>query len=187
MNFRRRLLGLASAVALLLGTQAAPAQTAFQGENLLTPLPRGFEPAWQDASGQMHEYVRPPETVENWSRMITIQIYRALKDFNPGMFADRLATNWKSGCAGGSAQKVRDGNENGFPIAVWLYVCPLNPATHKPETMWLKAISGADSLYVAQYAARAEPTKEIIVPAMEFLRHVAACDTRRADRKCPHI
>ena len=133
----------------------------------------------------MQEFIRPPDTVENWSRMITVQLFRSLKTVNPDMFADQLAANWTSACPGGSAGKIRDGNENGFPIVLWLYECPLNPATHQPETMWLKAIGGADSLYVAQYAAREQSKKEIVVPAMEFLRQVIACDTRRADRACP--
>jgi hypothetical protein len=123
--------------------------------------------------------------VENWSRLITVQIFHGHANASPDAFADRLATGWKSACAGGQDQKVRDGNENGYPIVVWLYVCPLNPATHKPETMWLKAISGSDSLYAVQYAAREAPSKEMVTPAMEFLRQVMVCDTRRPDRPCP--
>jgi hypothetical protein len=185
MTFRGRVLNIASMVVVLLGAHSLPARAGLQNENLLTPLPQGFKLGWQNPVGQMQEFVRPPDTVEDWSRMITVQIYRALKNTNPDSFADRLATSWTSSCADGSAQRVKEGNENGYPIVVWLYVCPLNPATHKPETMWLKAISGADNLYVTQYAAREEPTKETITPAMEFLRKVVVCDTRRADRQCP--
>ena len=146
----RKAVGLA--MALLLWGVSLPVLAGLKDENLLTPLPHGFKLGWQSPDGHMQEFVEPPDTVDDWSKMITIQIFHGLKNINPDAFAERLAARWKSGCADASAQKVRDGIENGYPIAVWIYVCPLNAATHKPETMWLKGIGGADSLYVTQYA-----------------------------------
>jgi hypothetical protein len=51
--------------------------------------------------------------------------------------------------------------------------------------MWLKATSGADSLYIVQYAYRRALDKELIGPAMDYLKRVSVCDARRADRACP--
>jgi hypothetical protein len=185
MALRRHVRLVAAAVALLVGAGGPPAQTGLQDENLLTPMPPGFKLSWQTPDGHMQAFVRPPDTLETWSTLITIQIIRGLSNMNPDGFADRLATHWTSGCPGGSGQKVRGGNENGFPIVLWVYLCPLDPATHKPETMFLKAISGADSLYVTQYDVREAASKEMAVPATAFLGKVMACDTRRADRPCP--
>ncbi len=171
--------------ALLLGGLSSSVLAGLKDENLLISFPNGFKLGWQSADGQMQEFVQPPETVDGWSRMITIQIFHSLKNADPNAFAERLEARWASSCAEASAHKVRQGVENGYPIAVWLYICPLNRATHKPETMYLKGIGGVDSLYVAQYAYRQEPSKEMIAPAMDFLRKALVCDTRREDRQCP--
>jgi hypothetical protein len=179
----RRAVGLV--VSLLLASFSLPVLASLKDENLLMPLPQNFKLGWQSPDSHMQEFIVPPETVNDWSRMITIQIFHGLKNVTPDTFAERLAARWNSACNGASAQKVRDGVENGYQIAVWIYICPLNPATHKPETMWLKDIDGADAFYVAQYAYRQEFSKEMVNPAMQFLRQVVVCDTRRADRQCP--
>ena len=51
----------------------------------------------------------------------------------------------------------------------------------------LKVISGQDSLYQVQYAYRRLATNEMIPPTMAYLKRVAVCDTRRADRACPKV
>ena len=63
--------------------------------------------------------------------------------------------------------------------------CPLNPATKKPKTMYPKAIVGSDSLYVVQYAYRRALSQALVGPAVEYLRQMPACGTRRAPRRCP--
>ena len=131
--------------ALLLGGLSSSTLAGLKDENLLISFPNGFKLGWQSADGQMQEFVQPPETVDGWSRMITIRIFHRLKNADPNAFAERLEARWASSCAEASAHKVRQGVENGYPIAVWLYICPLNPATHKPETMYLKGIGGVDS------------------------------------------
>lgn len=179
-------------IALMLGLWAMAAcpssvVAALQNENLLTPLPSGFKVgfATENSRVTMHEFVPVGETVDDWSRMVTAQIFLGLNNVDPDRFANRLAARWKSGCAGGEAQKIRSGIENGYNFSLWIFTCPLNPGTKKPENMWLKAISGADSLYSVQYAYRRELSKDLIEPAMEYLRKVMVCDTRRADRPCP--
>lgn len=72
-----------------------------------------------------------------------------------------------------------------FNDAVWLYQCPLNPQTQKPEIMWLKAIQGADALYSVQYAYRRPAEPALIGPAMSYLKSVAVCDPRKPDHPCP--
>ena len=51
--------------------------------------------------------------------------------------------------------KLTEGDVNGFPFVLWSFVCPLNPQTGKPETMYFKGITGSDAFYSVQYAFRA--------------------------------
>ncbi len=162
---------------------------ALQDENILTPLPSGFKVAFRTVKGQMtlSEYIPEQETVDDWSRMITVQIFHGMKRDNPDRLAIGLGKLWKSNCADGDAQKIGEGVENGYSFSLWMFTCHLNPNTKKPENMWFKVISGEDALYSVQYAYRKELSKELIGPAVEYLQRVAVCDTRRADRPCPSV
>lgn len=156
-------------------------------ENILTPLPPDFKIGFNSQSGasEMHEYVPKSETVEDWSRMITVQIVHGLAAVDPESFATQLQQRWEGACPGGQAKEAHQGNENGYPVVVWLYACPLNPETGKPENMWMKAIRGTDALYDVQYAFRRELAQDMVAPAMAYLRAVAVCDTRTTDHPCP--
>jgi hypothetical protein len=176
------------ALALLALAASAPSATAaLKDENLLTTVPSGFKIGSQTRNDRetMAEYVPGQESLEDWSRMITVQILRPLKKIEPDVFANSLAKGWMSACPGGGAQKVTAGKENNYSFSLWMYNCPLNPRTGKPENMWLKATSGVDALYSVQYAYRKAMSTDLIGPAMEYLRRVSVCDTRLADRRCP--
>ncbi|WP_158814823.1 hypothetical protein [Methylocapsa sp. S129] len=170
-----------------MAAHAPSAMAALKNENLLATIPDGFKVGFQTRSDReiMAEYVPAQESVDDWSRMITVQIFHALKMIDPDAFAGGVAKGWMSACAGGDARKVTAGKENGYAFSVWMYNCPLNPRTGKPENMWLKATSGVDALYSVQYAYRKAMSADLIGPAMDYLQHVSVCDTRLADRRCP--
>ena len=162
-------------------------RAALREENLLAPVPSGFKvgSSVKNERSIIQEFVPSAETVENWSRMATVQIFLGSAQVAPDTFANSLAGRWTASCPDGTAVKFHAGVENGFPVSLWTFSCPLNPATKKPETMYLKAIGGSDSLYVVQYAYRQALSQALVGPAVEYLRQVRACDTRRADRRCP--
>src|SRR5580658_2871222 len=183
MTMSKRVMIRTRGVALVLAIwvmAACPSSVvaALQNENLLAPLPSGFKIGFATERGRMtmSEFVPTSDTVDAWSSMITVQIFHGMAN------ADALASRWKAACAGGDAQKIRSGMENGYPVSLWMFACPLNPGTKQPENMWLKVISGSDSLYSVQYGYRRALDKDLIGPAMDYLRQVAVCDTRRADR-----
>jgi hypothetical protein len=180
-------LSAASIAALLVFGCLSPVLAALQDENLLIQLPGGFKSGYTASNGKedMAEYVPAGESVDDWSRMVTVQIFHEAKNADPEGFADNLAKGWTSSCPGGTAQKSTAGVENGYPFALWVYACPLNPQTNKPENMFLKVTSGADALYSVQYAYRLELSKELIEPAIDYLKTVMVCDTRQKDRPCP--
>lgn len=160
-----------------------------QDENLMTPLPKGFKIGSHGSNAQMmgSEYVPEGETVQDWSRMITVQVFRNLKGADPDKFAKGTGDRWQSACPGADVGKVRDGRERGYGFSLWMFRCPLNPKTQKPENTYIKLISGKDALYVVQYAYRAPLTRENIPPAMAYLGSVWVCDSRLPDRPCPQV
>jgi len=157
-------------------------------ENVLTPLPTGFGVGAEGDNGPLHtaELIPVGETVQNWTRMITQQTFRGHRSEDPSKWPTSLAVGWKSACPGGAAEEVSKGAQNGYPSSLWRYVCPLNPATKKPETMWMKTMSGADALYTVQYAYRRALSDDMATQATTYLATVSVCDTRTTAHPCPH-
>jgi hypothetical protein len=178
----------AAAVAVIAAVLAgAPARAELLAENLLTNLPDGFKVGFQTRQGQMDmmEFVPAGETVEDWSAMVTVQVFHGQANADGDAFARRLAELWEGGCKGSKAERLDGGQVNRYPFVLWHYACPRNPQTGKPESMWLKAISGTDALYLVQYAYRAVPSVELERPALAYLAKASVCDTRKEDRACP--
>jgi hypothetical protein len=176
------------AAALVMTGLTSPARAALQDENLLLPLPPGFKVGSQGPQGAattITEFVPMSESVDDWSQMVTQQIFHGRSNLPPDGLPTAMSGGWTSACPGGAAQKLGAEVENGYPAAIWAFICPRNPQTGKPENMWIKVISGADSLYSVQYAIRSEFTADAARSALAYLKRVAVCDTRRADRPCP--
>lgn len=174
---------------LLLATfaLAGPAVAQLKDENLLVSLPDGFKLGHRAAKGPrlIAEYVPNGETVQNWSQMITLQVFRDLARSDPAVLAGNIAALWTRGCAGGTAGIVQSFQENGYPATLWRYACPLNTATGQPENMWLKAVGGADALYVVQLAFRLELAASHQEGVLIYLETVSVCDTRTPEHPCP--
>lgn len=161
----------------------------FKNENLLHGMPPGYKIDFQDRKGNlvMTEMVLRTESVKNWTEMLTSQVFLGVKTATPESFQARIQQSFAEFCKGASSALVAQGQENGYPFAVWLQVCPLNPSTNKPEHIWFKAIKGNDSFYVVQRAFKYKPTNEQVTQAMAHLRDVKVCDSRLPDRPCPQV
>jgi len=177
--------------AVLLATavlaSALQAAAALVNENLLTSAPSGYQIGFQDKNGQRQivEWVPDGETVENWTEMVTVQIFYNLK-VTPDAFMHDLEKHWDSSCPGSpAAHTIANVVENGYPSLVWLLDCPKNPGTAKPEITWFKAVQGNDSFYVVQKAFRFAPSKEQITRWVGYLKAAHVCDSRLPDRPCP--
>ncbi len=171
---------------LLLGALIAPASAQLVNENLLVTVPPGYKIDFQDKkpNSLMNEMVPAAESVNNWTEMVTVQIFYHLKAA-PEQFVDKVASGWKASCPGASTSTIASGPENGYPAGVWLLKCPKNPSTGKPEITWIKAMQGNDSFYVVQKAFKFTPSNDEVVQSMKYLRAVAVCDSRLPDRACP--
>lgn len=156
------------------------------GETLLVSPPDGFKVGWQkkDERLQMVELVPSEESVENWSEMITVQIFFGARRVDPGNALNQVRVGWTTACPGGNGDISEARMDGGYPVATARMACPLNPKTGKPETAWMKAIAGNDSLYLVQRAVRAAPSTDQDKTATDYLATVRVCDPRRADQFC---
>jgi hypothetical protein len=178
-----------SAVTLFAAMVPDASQAAFQDENILVPLPAGFKIGFRAHPNRMDmtEFVPSGETVDNWSQMITEQIFYGRGGSDPDALPNGMVTKWQSDCPGGAAGRAARTVENGYPVSIWTFLCPLNPATGKPETMFMKVTAGKDSLYSVQYAYRQVFSPDMIKPTMSYLHGVLVCDTRDAAHLCPRV
>jgi hypothetical protein len=179
----RQLPAICLAVFLVTTTSAAP---QLVNENLLVVVPTGYKIGFSDRKTNviMNEMVPAAETVQNWTEMVTVQIFLGMKN-TPQAFQDRMTGMWRGACPDAVDAAITSGAENGYPFALWLLGCPKNPATGKPEHTWVKAIQGNDSFYVAQKAFKFQPSREQITEWTRYLRTVSVCDSRLAERRCP--
>ena len=159
---------------------------ALENENLLVALPPGYKVGHQarNAKQLITEMVPVAETVENWTEMVTVQIFFGLKE-SVSAFRLRMEKLWAQACADVKSTPVGDGVVNGYTTITWRMTCPLNKRTGKPEITWFKAISGRDSFYVVQKAFKFEPPPEKAAAWVAYLNKVSVCDTRLPDRACP--
>jgi hypothetical protein len=172
---------------ILAALSASAARADLENENLLVTAPPGYKVGFSDKKPDMlmTEFVPSKETVENWTEMVTVQVFFGLK-VTPQQFMDDMGKRWRAACPDAEeAHTVAEAPENGYPTLVWLLSCPKNPGTGKPEITWFKAVEGNDSFYLVQKAFKFEPSKEQITRWMGYLRKVSVCDSRIADRACP--
>jgi hypothetical protein len=164
-----------------------PAHAQLTNENLLVAIPDGYIVGFQDknAKQQMTEMVPRGQSVKDWTDMVTVQIFFRMTDVTPEAYKQRLEKLWAETCKGAESSPIGQGNERGYPVIVWLQVCPLNKDTGKPEVTLLKAIAGKDSFYVVQKAFRFQPDKPQVEQWSRYLRNVSVCDSRVPERACP--
>jgi hypothetical protein len=165
---------------------SVPAHAQLKNENLLVAVPDGYVTGFQDrnARQQMTEMVPRGQSVKDWTDMVTVQIFSNMTNVTPAAYKQRLEKLWAGACSGAQSSPIGQGEERGYPVIVWLQVCPLNKETGKPEVTLLKAIAGRDSFYVVQKAFRFRPDKPQVEQWSRYLRNVSVCDSRVPDKAC---
>lgn len=178
--------GLAMLLCLTGGAlQAQP----LKNENLLVGVPQGFKPAFKGAKNgvNMQEFIPADETLQNWTEMVTVQVFLSRKDLEPAPFLGAIRQKWGGSCDGTTATPVVTGKVNGYDAAAILLRCPLLTSTGKPEFTILKAIKGNDSFYVVQRAVRSTPTPEHLETMKKYIESVSVCDSRLPAQACPTV
>ena len=164
----------------------AQAMPTLYGENLITPLPKGFKLGAQSAQGRFAqmEYIPEAETVQDWSTMITVTVIKGQLPVTPDQFSQKVAGGFQQACAKGEGHKVVDGQVNGYAYTQWIATCDLNPQTGKPEFLVMRTIQGADAFFNVQYAFRRAPSDDAVKQATDYLDTTSVCDTRLPERPC---
>lgn len=184
MRLRRAL--LASFAGLLL---AGGASAQLKDENLLQGMPAGYKIGFQERQGPiiLTEMVPESESVEEWTEMVSSQLFIGLKSVSPETFRAESRKKWLEACKDGNFAEISSGEESGYPMALWMLSCPHSKAPGRPEITWFKAIRGQDAFYVVQKSFRFEPSNEQVQQSMRYLRQISVCDTRIPQRACPVI
>lgn len=181
---------MAAGAALLLGLIGGPSQAQqLQNENLLVGMPQGFKVGFKDSRNgmNMQEFVPASETVQNWTEMVTVQVFLSRNDLQPGPFLAAMQKQWTGGCKDSSTTPVVTGKVNGYDSASVLLRCPMLVATGKPETTMIKAIKGNDSFYVVQRAVRSVPSPDRLETMKKYIGDVSVCDSRSSTAPCPTV
>jgi hypothetical protein len=177
------------ALLILLGCSAGAAgEIPISAENLVFSPPKDFEVGYQSIHGSqsMTEMVPRGETVENWTQMLTVQIFRGAT-VDSATFLQGLGKRYMNDCPGTRAKGIFTGTTNGYDVSMLVLKCPKNAATEKPETTAFRVIKGNDALYSVQRAWRADPSDAEIDAVMHSLAKVTVCDTRTAGHPCPSL
>lgn len=152
-------------------------------ERIVAQMPAGFVVGYSAAQGavSIEERIPQGETVEAWTRMITLQRFGGSPVSARGLLQN-IAASLGRGCPGGKTSTIVEAAVDGRRYAAMRADCPLNPGTGKPETFFARTVSGADALYSVQYAFRSVPTAAQVAEAEAYLSAVRLCPG--ADRAC---
>lgn len=156
-------------------------QVVPEEERLIAPMPTGFYSAFNAEQGpvRIEERVPKGESVQRWTRMITVQRFAGGARVGPQRLLDGLAAGFAQSCAGSVAEPV---TTDAVSASIRID-CPLNPQTGKPETMFARAFGGDADLHVVQYAFRAKPAAVQVTEARAYLASVSLCGGARGG--CP--
>jgi hypothetical protein len=173
---------IAAGVALFLCLPSAQAQ--LKGENLIVVPPAGFMVGYSDTSNfvSLTEWIPSNETVQNWSEMVTVQIFSRRADL-----LKTLQGQWLAACPGSTPASVLPDKVNGYEAATMLLRCPRLAATSRPETTMFRAIKGQGSLYLVQRAIRSAGTPDEVERMKRYLGEVSVCEAGSPDHPCPGL
>lgn len=163
-----------SVIAVLVALQALQPAAQVQPETIVAPLPPGFTVANKAAGAgeTIEERVPEGETVDRWSKMITVQRFSGLARFGPHVFLERLGALIVQACPGAEASPIADSQVEGHATAEIRVDCPLNSGTGKPEAIFARALQGESDVHVVQYAYRAKADTKKAVAAKAYLSAV---------------
>jgi hypothetical protein len=74
-----------------------------QDENLLQTLPAEYKMDYEAKQGNtiLSEMVPQTESVDNWTEMLTTQVFLGMKNVSPEKFQTRVQKRWLSACKNG--------------------------------------------------------------------------------------
>jgi hypothetical protein len=179
--------------------QTLPAQRApgaEMTERLIMTPPQGWAVGGQSAGGVTvaRQLFPPGQTSENWSEMLTVQIIADAKA-DPRDYVQRVVEASRTSCEASGPSPVTEAQTNNYPVATLTVTCTKGRQSGLGGLVAVKAIRGAEALYVVERIWRGKPFERNEAPALPqtmlqewsgFLRNVSVCDSAAPDRHpCP--
>ena len=165
----------------LLAMALAPAPGAVQTEMLGTDVPDSFIAGnhVRNALGEIIELVQPPETVNDWSKLITLQTFFGKAQIGLDTYYGRWRDGMRRACPGLTDAPMR-GSVDAHPAIRSRVSCPLNPQTGRPEMLDAIIVQGEANLMLAQVAFR-----HAIAPADQSLITRIVSNLKVCDQRAP--
>lgn len=163
---------------------AAMALLAQGDEGLSLPMADGFVTVHHQVAqnGAIEERVPRGETVERWTRMVTLL---TLNDSaTPEAYLATFTTRIANACPGTKAGPQFKSSLAGRRMIEGRLDCPRNPETARPETFVYRVYQGNGRLYMLQVAFRSVPTDAQIAWARKQLADAVICGG--AGPACPN-
>ena len=135
--------------------------------------------------GMIVEWVPDGETVQNWTRIITVQRFgEAATRLRPRDLIGNMAESLPASCPGGVSGTVETLRVSGRPAARFRADCPLNPGTGLPESLFALAIAGERDMHMFQVAFRRPPSADDVRWAQALLASAALCTDSSVEAVC---
>ncbi|MDH5600197.1 MAG: hypothetical protein OEY78_02715 [Gammaproteobacteria bacterium] len=143
-------------------------------EQLNFKIPKNYKIAFkkQNNNQSIIEFIRRSESLKNWTRMVTIQSFKYIKEYKPEPFILNMAKLARRQCGTTQVFPVKNGKQNGYPFSHKVIVCDPNKFTKIPETMNIKAIKGKNKFYVAQVSNRVDIDEKEMKFWANYLRDI---------------
>lgn len=169
------------------GEEAKSTQIYSPGENLVYPVPDGWQTGY-DKKNEMHwmtGLIPGAQQLESWRDMLSIQVIYGATHKNPAQFIAGMATSAEKVCPGSKGKVLEEGEQDGYQYLIWFHDCQENPNTRQMEVSLLKATLGSDNFYVVQRAWRSQPSDSDLAEWTAYLNSTSICDTRFDSVACP--
>ena len=176
-----------SVLTLLMTLGIAGAQPETGGERIVQRPLDGFVSAHRQQAPQasIEEFVPQGETVQRWTRMVTIMRRTGVASrLAPLDYAHQFVAGLPASCPGAEVRAPEAIQISNRPAARTLARCPLNPQTGLPESFYMFAIAGAADMHIVQVAFRRVPTEAALDFAAEQLASVQFCAAVSAEPAC---
>lgn len=170
---------LSAFVAASVALQSPPAALT---ELLGVDVPDEFQIGNHQRNSQTEiiELVVPPDTVNDWSKLITeLALFRAAQ-VGPDLFYYRWLNAMRSACPG-LKDTMLHGTVDGRPAIRGNLSCPLNPRTQKPENLSAFLVQGDADLLMVQVAFRHAVTPADAALISRVAGTLKMCDQKRMD------
>jgi hypothetical protein len=124
------------------------------------------------------------QSAADWTERLTVQTLYRQTEQSPAAYRDGAEKAAAAECPGATFEKLKDGTENLYPMAMWIEKCPRAKDSGKPETTWWKAVQGRENFFLLRRTVRFEPDAKLVKAWTKFFEAARVCDIRVPGQKC---